>query len=244
MPLSIDLAGQVAWVTGGAGDIGAAVVAMLGRAGAVVVSIDKTFDVGSSPVSSDVIRVQVDVRDSGGVARAVADLQARGLAPDVLVNNAGVTNDAIVWKMTDEQWHEVLDVNLTGAFRLVRACCPAMRQKRGGAIVNVASINGIRGKVGQSNYAASKAGLIGLTKTLARELAGHEIRVNAVAPGMVETTMTRDLPADVRARAAQESVLGRLGRVEDVAGAVLFLASPLAAHVTGQVLVVDGGQII
>ena len=242
MSLPIDLVGQVAWVTGGAGDIGAAIVTMLGRGGARVVSIDRSFE-GMQTDQPGVVRVGADVTDSDAVNRMAGELVARGLAPDVLVNNAGIARDAIVWKMSDEQWHDVLDVNLGGAFRLVRACCPAMRQKQGGVIVNVASINGIRGKVGQSNYSASKAGLIGLTKTLARELGGSGIRVNAVAPGMVDTAMTRDLPADVRARAALESLLGRLGRVEDVAGAVLFLASPPAADITGHVLVVDGGQI-
>jgi len=243
MGLTIDLAGQTAWVTGGARGIGAATVAMLARAGATVVALDRTFGDAAADLPPEILEIEVDVRDSSAVARVAADLQARHFLPDILVNNAGITRDATVWKMTDDQWDEVLDVNLGGAFRFSRACGAAMRARGRGVIVNIASINGIRGKFGQSNYSASKAGLIGFTKTLARELGSAGIRVNAVAPGMIATSMTRELPAAVRERATAESLLGKLGEVDDVAGAVLFLASPLAAHITGQVLVVDGGQI-
>jgi acetoacetyl-CoA reductase/3-oxoacyl-[acyl-carrier protein] reductase len=138
----------------------------------------------------------------------------------------------------------VIDVNLSGVFRMTRACCAVMRPRQRGAIVNIASINGIRGKFGQANYAASKGGVIALTKTLARELARDGIRVNAIAPGLIDTPMTKSLPPDVREQAIAESLLGRIGRPEDVGAAVLFLASPLAAFITGQVLTVDGGQLV
>jgi len=150
----------------------------------------------------------------------------------------------VVWKLSDEDWAAVLDVNLSGAFRMTRVAAPAMRRRGSGAIVNIASINGLRGKFGQANYAASKGGLIAFTRAVAKELAREKVRVNAVAPGFIETRMTRELPEKVLAQARAEAVLGRLGRPEDIAHAVLFLVSPLASHITGQVLVVDGGQLI
>jgi acetoacetyl-CoA reductase/3-oxoacyl-[acyl-carrier protein] reductase len=239
MPVQIDLTDRVAWVTGGAAGIGATIVDLLERAGARVVSLDMAH-----PADGPSRRVHLDLRDSTAVRDVTTALCAGGLVPDVLVNNAGISRDAISWRMTDQQWDDVIQVNLGGAFRMTRACTPAMRERAGGAIVNIASINGVRGKVGQANYAASKAGLIGLTKTLARELGRDGIRVNAVAPGMVETPMTATLTEAVRVRAEQETLLGRLGQPVDVAHAVLFLASPLASHITGQVLVVDGGQLV
>ena len=240
MPVQIDLTDRVAWVTGGAAGIGATIVDLLERAGARVVSLDMAHPADGPPGR----RVHLDLRDSTAVRDVTTALCAGGLVPDVLVNNAGIRRDAISWRMTDQQWDDVIQVNLGGAFRMTRACTPAMRGRAGGAIVNVTSINGVRGKVGQANYAASKAGLIGLTKTLARELGRDGIRANAVAPGMVETPMTATLTEAVRARAEQETLLGRLGQPVDVAHAVLFLASPLASHITGQVLVVDGGQLV
>jgi NAD(P)-dependent dehydrogenase (short-subunit alcohol dehydrogenase family) len=243
MSIPIDLSSRTAWVTGGASGIGEAIVWELARAGARMVSLDRSY---SDPVFDDqcVSRVPLDVRDPVAVGAAVEMLSARGFEPDILVNNAGIARDAVVWKLTDDQWQDVLDVNLTGAFRMTRACAPVLRRRRGGAIVNVSSINALRGKFGQANYAASKAGLIGFTKAVARELARDGVRVNAVAPGFIETPLTQGLPEPIRAQARSESLLGRLGRPQDVASAVLFLSSSLADHITGHVLVVDGGQTI
>ncbi len=244
--ITIDLAGEVAWVTGGASGIGRATSEMLAAAGATVVALDVAAPVTPSeavaPAPRGVARVRLDVRDTAMVDRVATALVARGLEPTILVNGAGITRDQVVWKLTDELWDAVVDVNLTGAFRLTRACAPLMRRRGRGAIVNIASINALRGKFGQANYAASKGGLIAFTRTVARELARFGIRVNAVAPGFIETPMTAALPPAVRAQAEAEVVLGRLGRPDDVAHAVVFLVSPLAAHITGHVLVVDGGQ--
>jgi NAD(P)-dependent dehydrogenase (short-subunit alcohol dehydrogenase family) len=161
----------------------------------------------------------------------------------LFVHCAGITRDGVVWKLSPEHWSEVLRVNLDSAFHLLRLLVPRMRAAGSGSVVLLASINGERGKFGQANYAASKAGLIALGKSAARELGGFGIRVNSVAPGWIETEMTRNLPDDFRQRAIAETALARLGSPEDVAGAVLFLCSPLASHITGQVLRVDGGQL-
>jgi NAD(P)-dependent dehydrogenase (short-subunit alcohol dehydrogenase family) len=243
MALTVDFSDRTAWVTGGASGIGAAIVDMLHAAGARVVSLDRSHATITRVGHGREVQVPLDVTDTASVDAVVATLVEEQGAPDVLVNNAGITRDGVVWKLRDEDWGAVLDVNLTGAFRMVRACAPHMRGRKGGAIVNIASINGLRGKFGQSNYAASKGGLIAFTKAIARELGRDGIRVNAVAPGFVETPLTDGLPDAVRDTARTEVLLGRLATPQDIAGAVVFLASPLAGHVTGQVLVVDGGQI-
>jgi acetoacetyl-CoA reductase/3-oxoacyl-[acyl-carrier protein] reductase len=244
MPFVIDLSDQTAWVTGGASGIGRAIAATLARAGARVVSLDVQQADQAGGTAGGIATAHLDVRDSAAVQSTTADLAGRGLEPDVLVNCAGITRDNVVWKLSDEDWEEVLDVNLTGAFRLTRACAPIMRRRGHGVIVNIASINAVRGKFGQANYAASKGGLVAFTKTIARELARFHVRVNAVAPGFIDTPMTRRLPDEIPAQARSEILLGRLGDPSDVAHAVLFLASPLASHITGHVLVVDGGQTV
>jgi 3-oxoacyl-[acyl-carrier protein] reductase len=163
---------------------------------------------------------------------------------DILVNNAGLTRDNLLLRLSDDDWDTVLDANLKGAFHTTKAVIKGMMKRRAGRIVNIASIVGLTGNKGQANYAASKAGLIGFTKSVAKEYASRGILVNCVAPGFIETDMTAALPDAARASLLEDIALGRLGRPEDVAGAVLFLASDLAAYVTGQVLVVDGGMVV
>jgi acetoacetyl-CoA reductase/3-oxoacyl-[acyl-carrier protein] reductase len=242
MSVSIDLVDRLAWVTGGASGIGAAVVDLLHQAGASVVSFDRSHAAVTRVERGREIRVPLDIADRQALDATVLELGAEHGKPDILVNNAGITRDSVVWKMSDEDWDTVLEVNLTGAFRMTRACVPAMRGRGSGAIVNVASINGLRGRFGQANYAASKGGLIAFTRATAKEVGRAGVRVNAVAPGFVETPLTATLPDAVRTQASAEVLLGRLGTPEDIARAVLFLVSPLASHITGHVLVVDGGQ--
>ena len=163
---------------------------------------------------------------------------------DILVNNAGINRDAVVWKMTEEQWDEVLATNLKGCFNHIRAVAGVFKQQGGGKIVNITSINGLRGKFGQANYTAAKAGIIGLTKTVARELAKFNVNCNAVAPGLIETDMVKQAPDEVRRKALEEIALGRIGTPEEVAAVVTFLCTDRARHVTGEVIKVDGGQYI
>ena len=231
--------GERAIVTGASRGIGRAIADALAEAGAEV----DAFDVGE-PERGDNFRhhfVRVDIADAAAVNDAVARL---GAAPSQLVNNAGITRDRSLMKMSDADWGAVLAVNLTGAFNMIRAVAPRMTAQGRGRIVNITSINGLRGKFGQANYAAAKAGLIGLTKTAAREFGKKGITVNAVAPGMVMTEMARALPADVLARAAAEAALEDLDAPEDISNAVLFLLSDAARAITGEVLRVDAGQYI
>jgi len=238
--IMLSLAGRVALVTGGGGGIGSAVASALLKAGAAAFSIDRADRPGPPGVSS----IACDVSRSAEVASAVADVAGRAGRLDVVVHCAGITRDAVVAKMSDADWHEVIATNLDSAFYLLRSVAPALRQAGGGAVVLVSSINAERGKVGQANYAASKAGMNALAMTAARELGRFGIRVNVVAPGWIDTPMTAAVPEEYRQRALDETVVGRLGQPEDVAGTVLFLCSDLGRHVTGQVLRVDGGQLI
>lgn len=183
-----------------------------------------------------------DVRDAEQVNRAVQAFIAEVGSIDILINNAGIVRDQVIWKMTDEQWRDVLAVDLEGVFYCCRAAVPAMRENGWGAIVNISSINGLRGKFGQTNYSAAKAGIIGLTKALAREVARFNVTVNAVAPGFIETAIVETMPAEAKAQAVGEILLGRPGRVEDVAEMVAFLCSDRARFITGEVIRVDGGQ--
>ena len=228
--------GRSAVVTGGGRGLGRAIAEALAAAGAKV----HVFEVGEVPAGPFTAH-QVDVRDPAQVAAAVQALPADAT---LLVNNAGITRDKSLLKMSDDEWDSVLAVNLKGAFNLIRALAPRMREQGHGRIVNIASINGLRGKFGQANYAASKAGLIGLTKTAARELGPKGITVNAVAPGMVMTEMAKTLPKEILEKALSETVLGVLAEPQDVAEAVLFLLSDAARRVTGQVLKVDAGQYL
>lgn len=234
-----DFRNHLAVVTGGSRGIGRAIADALGEAGAAV----WTFDVGE-PERPEAFRhhfVRVDIADSDAVKAAVTALPQ---PPTLLVNNAGITRDRSIAKMTSADWAVVIDVNLTGAFNVIRAVAPLMSEKGYGRIVNITSINGMRGKFGQANYAAAKAGLIGLTKTAAREFGKKGITVNAVAPGMVLTDMARALPKDILDRAAAEAALHALTDPQDIANAVLFLLSDAARAITGEVLRVDAGQYI
>lgn len=234
------LEGRVAVVAGGGGAIGAAVASRLCDEGATVYALD----LPGCPGPPDTASIACDLTEPDQIAAALEQVDRETARLDVVVHAAGVTRDGRLWKLTDDDWATVMRTNLDSAFFLVRAVTPVLRRAAGGSIVLVSSINGERGKVGQANYAASKAGLNALARTAARELGGFGVRVNAVAPGWIDTPMTAGLPEPIRQRARDEAALGRLGTPDDVALVVLFLASELARHVTGQVLRVDGGQLI
>ena len=234
--VSYDFRGHHAIVTGAARGIGRAIADTLAEAGATVYG----FDIGI-PDDYPYGRCAVDIANGADVRAAVAALPA---APTLLVNNAGITRDRTLARMSDEEWDAVISVNLTGAFRMIRAVAPLMVNAGFGRIVSITSINGLRGKFGQGNYAASKAGLIGLTKSAAKEFGRKGITVNAVAPGMVMTPMARGLAAEVTAQARGEAALAALAGTEDIAHAVLFLLSDAARAITGEVLRVDAGQYI
>ncbi len=245
------LRGSVAIVTGGSRGIGRAIAIDLARHGADVALTYRTDAEGAratvgciEAAGGRATALAADGADRDAPARVVADVTARYDRLDVLVNNAGLNRDGVVWKMTDDAWDEVLEADLGAAFRYTRAAVPRLREAGGGRIVNIASINGLRGKFGQSNYAAAKAGMIGFTKSIARELGAFGITANVVAPGLIETEMVAAMPEEARQKSLAEIVLGRLGSPEDVAAAVTFLAGPRARHITGVVLQVDGGQYL
>lgn len=242
-----ELRGQVALVTGASRGIGAAIARTLGEAGATVVGT-ATGDDGAARVESALKEAGVagggrvlDVTDPAQPAALVKAVSEEFGAPGILVNNAAVTRDNLVLRMQDEEWQAVIDTNLAGVYRMCRAVLRGMLKARGGRIVNIASVVGQIGNAGQVNYAAAKAGVLGLTKSLAREVASRGITVNAVAPGFIDTDMTRGLPAEDREALLERIPLGRLGGVEDVAAAVRFLTSPQAGYITGETLNVNGG---
>ncbi|MDH3497486.1 MAG: SDR family oxidoreductase [Gemmatimonadota bacterium] len=229
-----------ALVTGGARGIGRAVVDALAPDAWVA-----ALDVASpTPPAGVGTALEVDVRDPAALERAVAQVIAERGGLDWVVCCAGIVRDRVSWKMSDAEWGDVLDVNLTGAFRTARAALGALRASPRGRLVFVSSINGLRGRFGQANYAASKAGLTGLGRTLALELARDGVTVNVVAPGYIDTEMTRALPADARDRAVARTPLQRMGRSEEVAALVRFLCSDAAGFITGTVIPVDGGQLL
>ena len=233
------LEGKLALVTGGSRGIGRAIALELGRAGAEVVVGYRTGREEAEAVATEIggRAVEADVSDAES---AKALVEAAGDL-DVLVNNAGLTRDGLLVRMSDEDWRTVIDTNLSSVFYTCRAAARPMMRKRAGSIVNVSSIVGVHGNWGQTNYAASKAGIIGFTKSLARELGSRNVRANVVAPGYVKTQLTDVLPEEATAAMLTNTPLGRLGDPDDVAGAVRFLCSDAAAFVTGDVLLVDGG---
>ncbi len=235
----LKLEGRVAVVTGGSSGIGLAITRALMDQGVRVHVFDIAGGEGLLEVPCQFH--EVDISEAKAVNQAVARISE---SVTLLVNNAGITRDRSTLKMSDEEWTSVLSVNLTGAFNLVRAVAPGMVQARYGRIVNITSINGMRGKFGQANYSASKAGLIGVTKTWAREFGPKGITVNAVAPGMVMTPMALALPEEVLEKAMEEGVLPELAEPQDIANAVLFLLSDAARMITGEVIRVDAGQYI
>jgi 3-oxoacyl-[acyl-carrier protein] reductase len=244
------LANQIAVVTGAGRGIGRAIALKFAAEGADVVVVSRTQE-NSEKVANEIAALgkkawafAVDVSDSAAVSAAAEKILADCGKVDILVNNAGVTRDGLLMRMSDADWDTVLNTNLKGAFFFTKAFARAFAKQRSGRIINISSVIGLIGNAGQSNYAASKAGLIGFTQSVARELAGRGITVNAIAPGFIETDMTAELNEALRAEILKKIPLGVLGHAEDIAAAALYLASPAARYVTGQVLTVDGGMVM
>ncbi len=244
------LANQIAVVTGAGRGIGRAIALKFAAEGADVACVSRTVE-NSEKVANEVRAlgrkawaIAVDVVDGGGVKGAVEKVLGEAGRVDILVNNAGVTRDGLLMRMSDEDWEAVLNTNVKGAFLFTRACARAFLKQRSGRIINISSVIGLIGNAGQANYAASKAALIGFTKSVARELGSRGVTVNAIAPGFIETDMTAALSEELKTDLQKRIPLGSLGQPEDVANAALFLASPAARYITGQVLTVDGGMVM
>lgn len=243
--MNIDLKGEVALVTGASRGIGAAIADELAALGARVVGT-ATTEAGAAAIdarlsASGGAGMKLDVTRAEDVAAVVEATEARCGPITILVNNAGITRDQLLLRMKDEDWQAILDTNLGSVYRMAKAVLRGMMKQRRGRIISIASVIGLTGNAGQANYAAAKAGIIGFSKSLAREVGSRGITVNVVAPGFIETDMTRDLPEAARAAMLADTALGRLGSPADVAQAVAFLASPAAAYITGETLHVNGG---
>ena len=250
--------GRIAIVTGAATGIGRAIALELARHGVHVAFNYFAYDGGddirmeAENTAREITHMEVrvhyeecDVRDARAVERFVSDAQEALGGVHILVNNAGIARDRALWRLSDEQWRSVLDTNLTGAFHMIRAVSPIFRRQHDGKIVNVSSVHGIRSEFGLANYSASKAGLLGLTRSAALELGPSNVNVNAVAPGYIRTTrLTSGVPAEILDTARERAVLGRLGDPQDVANVVVFLCSEYARHITGAVIPVDGGHLL
>jgi 3-oxoacyl-[acyl-carrier protein] reductase len=249
--IGIKLEGKSAIVTGGSLGIGTAIALRLAEYGANVAINYRKHKEEAEEVINKVralgrkgLVVQADISNFEDAGKMVDNVVKEFGGLDILVNNAGINWDGVIWKMSEEQWDSVININLKGYFNYIRAVSPILREQKSGKIINVTSINGLRGKFGQANYSASKAGIIGLTKTVAKELGKYNVNVNAVAPGLIETDMMKQATEEVRKMAIEEIVLKRIGQPEEVADVVAFLCSDLACHVTGEVIKVDGGQYI
>jgi 3-oxoacyl-[acyl-carrier protein] reductase len=245
--MRIDLTDRVALVTGSTRGIGRGIADALTACGARVAVVGRDLERATrvaTEVGGGARGFACDVADVASVTTLVADVEHTVGAVDILVNNAGVTHDNVLVRLKDDDWDAVLDANLRGAFVAMRACARGMMKRRWGRIINISSVVGITGNRGQANYAASKAGLIGLTKAIAQELASRNILANCIAPGFIETDMTAALSPEARSALIHRIPLERLGVVADIGGTVAFLASEYASYITGQVLVVDGGMVM
>jgi 3-oxoacyl-[acyl-carrier protein] reductase len=242
-----ELDGRVAIVTGSARGIGLSIATQLAEAGAAVAIVDlDEADAAraSANIGGPEIGFACDVSDPAACDDVLGKIEEELGPPYILVNNAGITRDNLLLRLADEAWQQVLDVNLSAAFYMTRRAARGMMKRREGRIVNIASVVGLTGNRGQANYAASKAGLIGFTKSIAQELASRGVLVNAVAPGFIQTEMTAALAEETQQAIADKIPLGRMGTPNDVAGAVRFLVGPYASYITGQVIVVDGGMVM
>ena len=241
------LQGEVALVTGASRGIGASIASTLAAAGATVVGT-ATSQSGADGISAaldDKGRgIVLNVADEESVQAAIKDIQGNEGSPTILVNNAGITRDNLLMRMKQEEWDDVIATNLTGLYRVSKACMRGMMKARKGRIINIASVIAVMGNAGQANYAATKAGMVGFSKSLAREIASRGITVNVVAPGFIDTDMTKVLPDDQREAMLAQVPLGRLGAGDDIANAVLFLASGGGAYITGETLHVNGGMVM
>jgi 3-oxoacyl-[acyl-carrier protein] reductase len=245
--MQIDLTGRVALVTGSTRGIGRAIAETLAGCGARVAIVGR--DAGraaevAAQISPEARGFACDVADVASVTALIGAVETEFGSLDILVNNAGLTRDNIMLRLKDDDWDAVIDANLRGAFASIRAATRGMMKRRWGRIINISSVVGLVGNKGQSNYAASKAGLIGLTKSVAKEFASRNILANAIAPGFIETDMTNAMTAEARAALTGTIPLERLGTPRDIAGMVAFLASDFGAYITGQVLVIDGGMVM
>jgi len=244
------LSDQIALVTGASRGIGQAIANALGAAGATVIGT-ATSQAGADSIGATLeskgikgAGMVLNVADSQSITDCMQQLTADFGAVNILVNNAGITRDNLLMMMKDEQWDEIINTNLGSVFRMSKAVIRPMMKKRNGRIINISSVVGATGNPGQTNYAASKAGLVGFSKSLAREIGSRNITVNTVAPGFIDTDMTRELPAEQREALASQIPLGRLGSADEVAAAVVFLASPAAAYITGETIHVNGGMFM
>lgn len=243
------LSGKTALITGAARGIGKAIALKFAQEGANIAFTDLAIDENGKATEAEIAALGVkcvgyasNAADFAQTAEVVAKVHEDFGSIDILVNNAGITKDGLMMRMSEQQWDAVINVNLKSAFNFIHACTPIMMRQRSGSIINMASVVGVHGNAGQSNYAASKAGLIALAKSIAQEMGSRGIRANAIAPGFIETAMTAQLPEDVRKEWMKSIPLRRGGKVEDIANLALFLASDMSSYISGQVIQVDGGM--